>query len=184
MPAKAPQTNLHAAPDEAMTILARALERLLADLEEQYCCLKSLSQARLAAMRRADRAALSACIQEENLAVQAIVEIEKRRVRIVGELAAGLGSTDGVGTTLTWIALRMKGAAGDRLAAKAQKLREEIGQVRRLNEIGAVVAERLARHMEGLWAQVAATLNHSKTYGRMGAVQPGPRVVSALDLTS
>jgi hypothetical protein len=169
---------------EAVALLARGLERILGDLGEQYARLHSLAQARLSAMRRADPAALGACISQENLAVQEIVEIEKRRVRIVGDLASMLGSTKGVGTGLLWIAERIDGAIGERLTTKAQQLREAMEAVRRLNEVGAVVAERLARHMEGLWAQVAATLNHSKTYGRMGAVQPGPRVVSALDLTS
>ena len=169
---------------EAAAILARGLERIVGDLGEQYARLKSLAQARLGAMRRADPAALGACISQENMAVQEIVEIEKRRVRIVGELATMLGSREGVGTGVQWIAERIDGAVGERLTTKAQKLRDEMEQVRRLNEVGSVVAERLARHMEGLWAQVAATLNHSKTYGRMGAVQPGPRVVSALDLTS
>lgn len=169
---------------EAVAILARGLERIVGDLGEQYSRLMSLAQARLGAMRRADPAALGACITQENLAVQEIVEIEKRRVRVVGELAGALGSREGVGTGLLWIAERIDGAVGERLMAKAQNLRELLEQVRRANEVGAVVAERLARHMEGLWAQVAATLNHSKTYGRMGAVQPGPRVVSALDMTS
>lgn len=169
---------------EAIAILARGLERIVSDLGEQYSRLKSLAQARLGAMRRADPAALSACVSQENLAVQEIVEIEKRRVRVVGELAGALGSREGVGTGLLWIAERIDGAVGERLTTKAQNLRDQMEEVRRINEVGAVVAERLARHMEGLWAQVAATLNHSKTYGRMGAVQPGPRVVSALDMTS
>ena len=169
---------------EAVALLARGLERILSDLSEQYARLHALAQARLAAMRRADPAALGACISQENLAVQEIVEVEKRRVRVVGDLASMLESGKGVGTPMGWIAERIDGAVGERLTTKAQNLRNSMEAVRRLNEVGAVVAERLSRHMEGLWGQVAATLNHSKTYGRMGAVQPGPRVVSALDLTS
>lgn len=184
MSAETNSKSTQPASSEAVAILARGLERILGDLSEQYSRLHSLAQARLAAMRRADPAALGACISQENLAVQEIVEVEKRRVRIVGELASMLGSGKGVGTPMGWIAERIDGPIGERLTTKAQNLRNVMETVRRLNEVGAVVAERLSRHMEGLWAQVAATLNHSKTYGRMGAVQPGPRVVSALDLTS
>ncbi len=168
----------------AIRLSVRALERVLADLTEQYIRLRSLSTARLEAMRKANLGALGACVTEENLAVQGIVEVEKRRVRIVGELAALLGFARGNDTTLTQIAQRIDGPVGERLLAKAQDLRDIMQGVRRQNEVGAIVAERLARHMEGLWAQVVATLNHSKTYGRMGAVQSGPRVVSALDMTS
>lgn len=163
---------------------ARGLDRVLADLTVQFHRLGELARVKLGAMRQADTRALGACLTQENGAVQEIAEVEKRRVRIVGELARSLGSSEGVGTSVSWIADRLGPGVRERLMTRAQALRELMESVRQENEVAAIVAERLARHMEGLWAQVSASLNHSKTYGRKGAVQPGPRVVSALDLTS
>ncbi len=164
--------------------VTRDLDRVLADLALQYQRLGALVSVKMGAMRKADTKALGACITQENGVVQEIAEIEKRRIRIVGELAKSLGSKEGVGTRISWIAEFLGRAGRERLAVRAQALRELMEGVRKENEVAAIVAERLARHMEGLWAQVVATLNHSRTYGRKGAVQPGPRVVSALDLTS
>lgn len=171
------------APDDqagAVGLLEKALEELTA----QYERLKALAQLRLEAIRRANSEALSACIAQENEAVAAVAEIEKQRVRAVGDLATRLGSPEGVGTSVRWIAERVEAAAAERLLERAQRLRELLLDVREQNRVASIVAERVARHMEGLWAQVAVALNHSKTYGRMGAVAPGPQVVSALDLTS
>lgn len=177
----APEAGVGAQVDSA---LARGLEKVLTDLTAQYERLALLARVRMDAMRRANTAALSACIAEESAAIQLIAEIDKRRVRLVGELAKRLSSPAGIGTSLTWIAERLPANLAEGILQRAQRLRELMSEVRDQNQVASVVAERLSRHMEGLWAQVAGSLNHSRTYGRMGSVQPGPQVVSALDMTS
>jgi len=164
--------------------LASELAGVLDALISQYRRLGAAGEARRDAMRRAHLKHLAACIDAENRAVQEIADIEKRRVRVVGDLAARLGGPEKSQTRVTWIAERLGGESGRMLLERAQALRELMGQVVRQNDITRRAAEHLARHMEGLWRQAASVLNHAKTYGRAGVVAPGPSVVSALDLKS
>ncbi len=162
----------------------RELEGICVALVERYEVLGSLARERHAALRLADPKGVNACIEREGVVVQQIGEIEQRRAQIVRGIAQDLGSADAEHTTIGWIADRVGGAEGDRLREQATRLRERMEAVQRENEIVRRALNHLSAHMQGLWKQASVLLNHAKTYGRMGAVEPGPRVLSALDLTS
>src|SRR5215210_2643681 len=93
------------------------LERLMRDLLGLYELMHALALERRAAMRQADRGRLASTVQRECAAVQGVMEIEKRRITVVGAMAARLGSPLKHQTTMTWIAERLPEPARSRLAA-------------------------------------------------------------------
>lgn len=158
-------------------------ERIACDLLAQFQRLSGLAAQRQEAIKRASPSGIAATIAAENDAVQQLAEIEKRRITVVGRLAERLGAPEKSQTKLSWIAARL-GPAGERLARRAAELREAAESLRRVNEVARAATQQLAGHMEGLWRQAAAALNHSKTYGRIGRVDPGAVIVSGLDVRS
>lgn len=161
-----------------------ALEQLLRDLIECYRRMEVLAGLRHDAIRAAAPQQLASCIGEENLVVQRVAELEKKRIRIVGDVAQRLGSPDRAQTRVSWIAEKLGGAAGERLAHLAGELRDLIARVMKKNETIKAAAEMLASHIDGLIKAVAASLNHARTYGRKGIVAPGARITSALDMVT
>lgn len=164
--------------------LVADLDGLLETLQEQYRTLQRVGRERREAIRRADPEGVAACIGIENQAVQAIAEVEKRRITVVGLLAQRFAIPEKSQARLTAIAAALGGTVGERLAKRAQELRELLEAVRKENEVVRMAAEQLSRHMEGLWKQACGVLSHARTYGRQGSVDPGPSIVSALDLRS
>ncbi len=171
-------------PAEAPPVeaLAGEVERILCDLDAQFQRLGALAKERLEAMRSADTARLARCIASENDAVQAVAEIERRRIVAVGRLAARFESQAGAQTRVSWLAERVGGSIGERIGRRADELKQGIAGLRKANEVARLAALNLSAHMEGLWRQAAQALNHSKTYGRQGLVAPGAAVVSAIDM--
>jgi hypothetical protein len=160
------------------------LETLLRELITEYERLNELAGKRQDAMRHADTRTLGEMIGAENLSVQRVADLERRRLPLVGEMAKRLAAPPKTEVTITWLAQRLSGAAGDRLAGLASRLRGLIQALLRTNEASKKTAETLATHMDGLMRQVAASLNHARTYSASGMVTAGPRVVTAIDVKS
>ena len=160
------------------------LEQILREMIAHHEQLADLSVVHHDAMRRADTDALGSCIQAENEIVQQIANTEKKRIRVVGALAAHFGSPARNQTRLSWIAERCPDAARKRLETLTDRLTKTIKTLQERNAVVQAAAETLARHMNGIRKQISATLNHAKTYGRKGAVDAGPSVISAVDIRS
>ena len=182
-----PDTGLAAVParrDSTRTEESgEALVALLDEMAIVYERMRSLAQERHEAVRCADARRLARTVARENEAVQDLAELEKRRIAIVARLAEQLGSPERSQTRVSWIAERLGGQTGQRLAQRAANLRKIMSELHRENEVVRAALTKLAAHVEGLWRQVLAVLNHARTYGRLGAVEPGPRVVSAVDVS-
>lgn len=177
------RTKVEVAP-ASVDALALEVERIMCDLQAQFQRLTTLAAERLEAMRNADTRRLARCIADENEAVQAVAEIEKRRITAVGRLAERFGSADKSHTRVSWLAERVGGPVGDRLAARASELKSRIESLTKANEVARLTASTLSSHMEGLWRQAVQVLNHAQTYGRMGVMGAGPAVTSAVDVRS
>ena len=164
--------------------MLRDLDDVVGKIVIKYEQLAHLARERHDAVCRADPGAVTALIEIEQRVAQEVTRLEPDRARLVKELAEILGSSEGEKTTLTWIAQRVGGTLGDQLGARAHELRDRLETVRQENDVVRRALIQLAAHMEGLWRQAASVLNHAKTYGRQGSVEPGPRVISSLDLTT
>lgn len=162
----------------------RELGAVIDGLITTYEGLLDSANTRREAMHSADTGALSRCMERDAGLVQEIAQLETRRERVVAQLANDLGSDKGAHTTLTWIARRAPEPWRESLVERADKLRVLIHESRKAGEQTRLAAEILSTHMQGLMKQVHAKLNHAKTYGRLGSVETGRSVVSALDLTT
>jgi len=160
------------------------LEALMRELIAEYQVLNELAGKRQDAMRQADTRTLGETIGAENVSVQRVAELERKRLPVVGELAKKLQAPPKTEVTVSWLAQRLSGAAGERLSQLAATLRGLIQSLLKQNEASKRTAETLASHMDGLLKQVAASLNHARTYSPSGLVTAGPRVVSAIDVKS
>lgn len=184
MPQLAPASPIAVTTLESADPAVADLESMMLEFVSCYERLLDLVRRRHDAMRRARTDELAACIHEESVVIQRIAELEKARLRVVGVLAERFGSPQNMYTRLSWIADRLGEPTRGKLTGVAQRLRELIETVRRENETVGLAARALALHMEGLMRQLAGRLNHAQVYSRAGAVEAGPRVVSAIDLTS
>ena len=159
-------------------------ETVVEALVQRYEQMLGVAQQRHEAVRRADPALVTATVEHERTLAQEVAQLESQRAQIVRGLAIALSSDAGEKTTISWIGQRVGGERGERLLRTAAQLRTKLERVQTENEIVRRALMHLASHMEGLWRQVATVLNHARTYGRAGMVEPGPRVVSAVDVTS
>lgn len=159
------------------------LEAVLKKLAEAQHALLACIDARRDAMREADAFGLGRCLTRESEVVGEIGRLDERRQKVVGAIAAMIGSERGERTTFSEIASRVPGDRGVALRTMALSLRELMERVQRQNASARSAAEMLAAHMQGLSKQVAQTLNHAKTYGRRGTVDVGPAVISGVDAT-
>jgi hypothetical protein len=164
--------------------LGAELETLMRELVVCYEQLRTIGAMRHESIRGADAEGLGACVRQENELIQRVAEIEKRRIQLVGRCTEVLGEPERGEATMGWIAERAPEPLRGRLLSLAGSLRELLRAVSRQNRVSRETAEALASHMRGLIAKVAQHLNHAQVYGRAGVVEAGPRVVSALDITS
>lgn len=162
---------------------ASELEAVLREISAHYATLARCAAGRREAMRRADTPAMARWIDAENLAVQAIADLERRRMNVVEALAARINAPARSQTPVRQLAGALPEPFRTRVLSVAQSLRESMENLAALNETTKRAAETLATHMEGLLRHVAAKMNHAQTYGPRGVVSSGPRVVSAWDAT-
>ncbi|TVQ31739.1 MAG: hypothetical protein EA376_08750 [Phycisphaeraceae bacterium] len=171
-------------PDGEALVMAEQLETMLKELRVENEHLAALADGRDSAIREANMRALGACLARESEAVQRIADIERRREGIVHYFAIRFSAPDPNAVTATWIAERLDGPVAERVREAAQELREAILRLRSRNESSRISVQTLASHMQGLLRSAEQALSHSGAYGRRGAVEAGPRVISAMDLTT
>ncbi len=143
-----------------------------------------MSAMHLDAIKDADARKLAACVRQENSLVQQVAEVEKKRIRVVGQLAEQLGSPRKHETTMGWLARRVDGPRAAAMERTAERLKALMGEVNQINAVARGAAEHLAKHMEGVMHEIARGMNHAKVYSRSGRVQAGARVTSGLHLSS
>jgi len=165
--------------------MGEQLRRLLVDLEGAYARLERLGGERDEAVGGADVKALAERLAEEGRVVDEIVSMDRRRAGVVGYFARLLEPRDPSELTARSIADALEDESlAQAIRDAAEALRERIEAVKKSNESARLSAETLAAHMQGLLRSAAERLSHSGTYGRAGAVEAGPTVMSAVDLTS
>lgn len=136
------------------------------------------------AVRRADPTSMSEAMSREAECLQQLSKLEDTRRRLV-QRAEGAGFWPGKGPiTLSGLAAKTPDDRKGLLVAAASHLRSLMQEATREQGVLRQAAIALAGHVEGIVRQVAQSLSHTGTYGRMGVVAAGPAVVSALDLRS
>ncbi len=158
------------------------LEGALRALAEQYALLEAIGGERIAAVRRADLPAIGAAMGRENEVVQRIASLDQARGAAASELAGAVGAPAGEGARASALAQRGGEPARGALLEAAGALRSLVERVHEQSRRAFDGAQALASHMQGLIRLAERRLSHSGAYGRRGVVEPGPAVVSALDV--
>lgn len=163
----------------------RELSSLVDEFELRYRELLDSIEAHDLAMRTADAKAMAECVRRENEAIQAIAQLDKKRAEIVALHRRARGeSVDGSASTVTAVARSIGGAAGGKLAERAEGLRALVENVRARAAVVREAAQMLSTHTDGIMRQAVQMLNQAQVYSRGGSVKAGPAVASALDITS
>ncbi len=150
-----------------------AHERLLETMDQK-----------LEAMRQAKRETLADCCRRENDLVQAIGELEKRRLTLVAVLTQTLDPRAAAPLRMGELAERLPEPARGRLLVMRAQLRERIDAVRSRSGTLRRAADGLLAHMCGLMQVVGGALSDTGTYGRRGAAPTAKMTVSTFSTTA
>lgn len=164
--------------------LAAELEAVVTGYEGAYVALERAAEEHRDALRRGDTSGAAQAAGAEGPALLRIGELDRRRDALINAAAESIPGLKGRGQiTLGAIAASLPGAGSD-LAARAAGLRALVARTSGLLGSLERASRSLATHFEGVLRQVSMRVSHSGTYGRRGFAEPGPAVVSGLDLRS
>ena len=153
------------------------LDSMLGQLEEEHANLLGLAIAHKDAITHASVEELHTITNKTSETLLRIAEIEDARRAMIMNDTGALASLD-------QLMEQFDTHDRDRIGQRQTRLRELIGRVKKEQEAVRIASEDLANHMRGLIKQVGATLSHTGTYSRGGAVDPSrSQVVSSLDMT-
>lgn len=169
-------TTRHSRSGEPQPINTDQLDTMLGELEDEHANLLDLAKAHKQALTHAAIDDLNKITNKTSEVLVRIAQIEDARRAMITQSTGSLA-------TLDELMERFEPADKDRIGQRQHRLRALIGQVKEEQEAVKVASENLANHMRGLMKQVGATLSHTGTYSRGGAVDPSrSQVVSSLDM--
>lgn len=170
------------------------LETLLRELLVEHEQLLTVAEMQKRAIAGANTDALASCVHQQNVIVQRVAELEKRRLGLVARLGERLrpaqarkGGDAGIvpdRPTIAWLAQTFPEPTRGRVIAAADRLRELLVRLHKEHVALKDATTTLATHMEGVLRQVAGRMSHAGTYGRRGIVETRVQVVSTLDMKS
>lgn len=160
--------------------LARRISALLDDMTVTHQRLLIETQTHREAIRKADGHSVEASASRQAALLTRVGELEGKRRELVGLHPIPGRAAQSV--TLSDLIALTPAEHRQRLQRTADDLRALMRAVHAEQQTVAAATRSLLAHMEGLMRQVGRTLSHAQTYGRNGVVEPGPAVISALDL--
>ena len=160
------------------------LEAILVQELAEHDQLLELIQRKRRALRQANHRLVADCCRQENGRVQKIAELEKARLRSVGQLTLLLAPGAAEPLRLGALAQRLSEPVRGRLLVLRQHLRQRIEQVRHDAGIAQRAAETLARHMQGLVQTLSGVMGGGAAYGRAGAPTRAALTLSTFNVTA
>ena len=148
-----------------------AVHDLVARLGELHAALQQLTQLatdKLAAMSRADAAALQDCASREEEILRAVFRSEAQRKATLARVAQGLLGQAPAQTRLKDIAKHLPDALASSLRARSAALQASAAELQRKNRLAGRVAHNLQSHIRGVFADVTAAAQESPVYGPQG----------------
>lgn len=164
--------------------LAARLEQILCGQQQQYQKLGQLIQGKREAIRQADMSAIAELCQQENTIAQHVMEMEKARLILTGELTRALVPTASRPMSISEVAKAVDEPNRSRLLQLSQSLRSTIEEVRAASGIVRAAADGLSRHMSGLLQTVQSALSRARVYSDQGRIASGAQCQFCLDLKS
>ncbi|MEW6250007.1 MAG: flagellar export chaperone FlgN [Planctomycetota bacterium] len=167
-------------PLEAESLVRDALAQL-AELQSALQQLGAMAGEKLAAMRRADAAALQDLAAREAPLLTELFRRESVRKATLARLAQTLQCAAAGRAVLTEIAARVRAPLRSCLQARMAALQSAAAELQRKNRLAAAVAQNLQAHVHGIFAAVAGSAP-APVYGPRGqqAAGAGRRWVDAV----
>ena len=165
----------------------KQLSRLEAVITQQTSAherLLSLLKYKREALRTADRDQMSRSTEQENQAVQEISELEKERLRLVGELTLMVDPSAKQPMCLADLAQRLNEPSRGRLLVLRQHLIERIKRVQQETAVVKRATESVVRHMQGLFQMIGSAVGGGGVYSRCGAPPRHALAVNTFNATA
>jgi len=153
------------------------LETVLKQLTDRHEQLLTLMKRQRECLRLADHHGVSECSRLENTLVQAIGELEKRRLELVGQITKSIDPSATQPMRMRDLAEALPEPARGRLLVLREQLRERITAVKEQSSVTRRATEALLNHMQGL---VQTLGNAGRAAGYAPANQPQPTNTQAL----
>ncbi|MGB1126168.1 MAG: flagellar export chaperone FlgN [Phycisphaeraceae bacterium] len=147
------------------------LETVLKQLTDRHEQLLTLMKRQRECLRLADHHGVSECSRLENTLVQAIGELEKRRLELVAQLTRAIDPAAIQPMRMRDLAERLPEPSRGRLLVLREQLRERITAVKEQSSVTRRATEALLNHMQGL---VQTLGNAGRAAGYAPANQPQP----------
>lgn len=168
-----------------MTAETQALEKLLdALLEEHHQLLACLGRKREAiAHARLDE--VGNIVTEEQAIIKRVSELERHRLALVRRMTRAIDPNARDAMSLSDITQAIDDdSQRATLMERAEKLREEVHEVRRQSSIVRAAAEALSRHMSGVMKSVQSALSRAGIYSNNGHLATGAQLDFNVDVKS
>ena len=162
-------------------LLLEACLRQLTDRHEQLLALMTRQRE---ALRQADHHGVSEYSRQENVLVQAIGDLEKRRQELVAEMTRLLDPGAPAPMKMRDLAERLAEPSRGRLLVLREQLRQRIEKVQEQSSVTRRATEALLKHMTGL-VQTLGNAGRAAGYAPAGQPQPtGGPVIGTLKVTA
>ena len=166
--------------DKWIAQLASVLTQQVAAHEK----LLALLQSKRKLLSTADHQQLKRLSQQENQVVQAISELEKQRLNLVGQLTLAIDEASKAPMRLAELAGRLPEPDRGRLLTLRAKLKQKMEQVSEETAVARRATESLVRHMQGLVCTVGSIVSGVGLYSRQGGVPKEAMAVRTFHVTA
>lgn len=147
------------------------LETVLKQLADRHEQLLSLMKRQREALRQADHRGVTEYSRLENTLVQAIGDLEKRRLQLVAELTRAVDPAAPTPLRMRELAERLPEPARGRLLVLREQLRGRIAKVKEESSVTRRATESLLKHMHGLMNTLGSA-GRATGYAPSGVAQP------------
>ena len=162
----------------------RGLEDVLHDLIQGHEAFRSLLQQKRKALSEAKHDRVMELLEQENASIQAISDLEKKRLQIVAELTLAYVPQARAPMRLHQLAHHLPEPARGRLLVLRERLRDRMQNVQQETGVARRATERLVRHMQGLVHTLGAVCCGAGVYERSGTMPNESGTLSTFHTTA
>ncbi|MEQ9455404.1 MAG: flagellar export chaperone FlgN [Phycisphaeraceae bacterium] len=171
--------------DDRTQRLVNELESLLIDMIERQRLWLAVFEQKTTALRSADHNLMAALSSQENDHLQAMTEMEKRRLHLLADITQALDPQASEPLRLTALAQLLPETISQRLLDLRAELRTEIERFRSRLASVRQASESLLRHVNGVVTSVVAAATGNNVYSRSGSLpQPAKANLSTFSLSA
>lgn len=156
--------------DKRHEVMVTALESVLRQMIAMHRDLLAILDRKREAMRSSNPRLMADLCGLENRKVQAISELEKKRLELAARLTLAVQPDAPEPMRLADLARRLPEPLRGRVLALREQLREQLTAVKEQTSVARRAADSLMRHVQGLVQAVSAASNAAGTYSRRGAI--------------